>query len=484
MVQLTDRRGLAPGDPAMINARIERLPGIPLAFAARAMLALLYFFAFYDITVIGVALPTVATQFHLGTSGLNLPVTLNLVGYVVGAYVFSIAADKLGRRGALAITLSVLALGALLTAFSWDLVSLSIFRLIVGLGTGSLIAIGATYASELVPAARRGRLTQFNMVMAGIGLGAAPWIARPLMDNSTDGWRILLGLGTLAFVSIGLLRWFPESPRWLAAKGRTSEADAVMSSLEARFGDTLVPVDVASVETGQPALAKSKLPILDLLRPPYLNRMLVVVGFWLAWYFASYAVLGYEPTLLGREGLSEPNSQLFTAIGDSAFPIGAILTYCFIDKVDRRYAVAGITALFTLALVFFGIGGSNTLITIAAILFALTIVPGAAAGYTYTSEIFPTNARASAMAMGDGFGHIGGVFAPTIALAALASWGAHGTFWLLAGLGFIGFVIISLGARSATTGRELGEEDLAPTDSPVEVAPVSTPVSAGVTAGL
>ena len=320
MVQLTDRRGLAPGDPAMINARIERLPGIPLAFAARAMLALLYFFAFYDITVIGVALPTVATQFHLGTSGLNLPVTLNLVGYVVGAYVFSIAADKLGRRGALAITLSVLALGALLTAFSWDLVSLSIFRLIVGLGTGSLIAIGATYASELVPAARRGRLTQFNMVMAGIGLGAAPWIARPLMDNSTDGWRILLGLGTLAFVSIGLLRWFPESPRWLAAKGRTSEADAVMSSLEARFGDTLVPVDVASVETGQPALAKSKLPILDLLRPPYLNRMLVVVGFWLAWYFASYAVLGYEPTLLGREGLSEPNSQLFTAIGGQRVP--------------------------------------------------------------------------------------------------------------------------------------------------------------------
>ena len=482
MADLTDRPEFKPGEPAVINARIERLPGIPLGIAARVLLALLYFFAFYDITVIGVALPTVATQFHLSTGDLNLPVTLNLVGYVVGAYVFSIVADALGRRRALLITLSVLSLGALLTAFSWDLVSLSIFRMIVGLGTGSLISIGATYAAELVPAARRGRLTQFNMCMAGIGLGAAPWIAMPLMNNSSAGWRILLGLGALAILAVGLLRYFPESPRWLAARGRNDEADAVMTSLEARYATTLAPVDPALIDQARAPRRPSKLPLLDLLRPPYVSRMAVVVCFWLAWYFASYGVLGYEPTLLGHMGLSEPNSQLFTAIGDSAFPIGAVLTYLYIDRIDRRVAVAFISGLFTLALVLFGIGSSNTIITIAALLFALTIVPGAAAGYTYTSEIFPTNARASAMAMGDGFGHMGGVFAPTVTLAALSAWGGHGTFWLLAALGFVSFVVIAVGARGSTTGRDLGSVDLA--GDPPDVAAVAVPRAAGVSAKL
>ncbi len=441
---------------ADLNARIDRLPGFPLALPARILLALLYFFAFYDITVIGVTLPTIATRFHLTTGDLTLPVTLNLVGYVVGSYVFSTIADYIGRRLALMSTLGVLSVGALLTAFSWNLVSLSVFRFVVGIGTGALISLGATYAAELMPARIRGRLSQTNMFWAGVGLGAAPWIAMPLLPISGVGWRVLLGLGTLAVCAAFLVRYIPESPRWLAAHGYEDEARDVVEKMEARVRATtglaeLPPVPLLDVsETNVKGF-----PTLALFRPPYLGRLLVVLAFWLAWYLSSYAVLGYEPILLSKMGVSEPSSLLFTAIGDAAFPVGALLAYFFIDRIERRVAIAMITGVYTIALVLFAIGASDGLIIAAAIMFSLTIVPGAGAGYTYTSEIFPTDARASAMSIGDGFGHMGGVFAPTIAVAALAAWGGHGTFWLLAAFGFVSFAVISIGGMRVTTGRSL-----------------------------
>lgn len=439
-----------------LNARIDRLPGFPLPNAARVVLALLYFFAFYDITVIGVTLPTIAKNLDLTTGQLSFPVTANLIGYVVGSYVFSTLADYLGRRRALTLTLSVLSIGAVLTAFSWNVESLSAFRFVVGIGTGALIALGAAYVAEVMPARMRGRLSQANMFWAGVGLGAAPWIGLPLVAVGDVGWRILLALGTFAVVPIVLIRYLPESPRWLAATGRTDTAELVVQDMEARVMSKtgLAQLPAASIPSTSEVVG-SGFPTMALLRRPYLSRIVIVLVFWIAWYVASYAVLGYEPILLSKMGISEPHSILFTAIGDVAFPVGALLGYFFIDRIERRTALVVIAGAFTLALVLFAIGGNVGIIVVAGLLFALAIVPGAAAGYTYTSEIFPTCARASAMSIGDGFGHLGGVFAPTIALAALAAWGGHGTFWLLACFGFLSFAVISMGAIKATTGRSL-----------------------------
>jgi len=107
------------------------------------------------------------------------------------------------------------------------------------------------------------------------------------------------------------------------------------------------------------------------------------------------------------------------------------------------------------SLVLFAIGSNVGMIIAAGLLFSLLLVPGTAAGYTYTAEIFPTHARASAMSIGDGLGHLGGVLAPTVALAALAAWGGHGAFWLLAVFAFIAFAVITVGALRETTGRSL-----------------------------
>ena len=123
------------GDPALIadlNARIDRLPVWGVSVAAVVAVAFSWFFSFYDITSIGIALPVIAKQFHLAGAALALPISLNLFGYVVGAYVFGTVADYIGRKRTYQIILLILTVGAALTAVSWNGLSLALFRMLTG----------------------------------------------------------------------------------------------------------------------------------------------------------------------------------------------------------------------------------------------------------------------------------------------------------------------------------------------------------------
>ncbi len=416
---------------ALLNARVDRLPIWGISGTGKAVLALAYFFAFYDIIAIGVVLPTVAARFHLTGAALALPVTTNLFGYIVGAYGFGTLADYMGRKRALIGALGVLALGGLLTAFSWNDASLSVFRFITGIGTGAQISLCATLIAELSPASLRGRNLQRNIIWAGVGDAAAPFIGLAFLGISVIGWRLVLGFGVLAVIPIILAGGLPESPRWFILHHHATEAESVVSMMEShcvtRLGEPLpAPRPLPAEKPGQ------GFPTRELLRPPYLGRLLVALGYWVLTYVTVYGFLGYEPLLLGRMGLSAPQSLLYTALGDIAFPLGAALPLLLIKRMPRKYILFVSSLIFAAALAVLAISHTDIMVFLGAFFVALMILINSGIGYTYTSEIFPTRARASATSLSDGIGHIGGVVAPFIVIAALGAWGARGTFGMMA----------------------------------------------------
>ncbi|KAA9163326.1 MFS transporter [Amycolatopsis acidicola] len=451
---------------AGIGARIERLPVAPFRAQARVFLVVLYFFAFYDVSSMSVALPSVVREFGLTTAQAALPATLNLIGYIVGAYVFGSIADYLGRRRAMIGALGLLTVGGLLCGFATGITTLSAYRFVVGIAVGALIALLSTYVSETTPANARGRFTMINAFYGNIGLASTPWIGLAFIGAPAVGWRLLLGFGGIAGLVAVFARWLPESPRWLVLHGREAEADRVVSEME-RFAEQRTGRPLPPPGPGRAEVRTGRFPTLALLRKPYVQRMLIVLVFWIAWYISNYAVLGFAPTLLHSLGLSAATTLLFSGIGSIGYPLGSLAAAQVIERFHRKWVITGFLGVFVLGMLLQAVSHHPATIIIGTFLVSMGIGGGSGSAYTYTSEIFPTSVRASANSIGVGIGHIGGAIAPVITLSALSAWGSSGTYGLMAGITAVAAAAIVIGGLR-TTGIALNTVSGAPAGEPAE----------------
>jgi putative MFS transporter len=442
---------------ARVNARLDRLPSWGLRPVVYLVLGLCYLLAFYDIAVIGVALPRIVADLHLSGAQEALPITTNLVGYIVGAYLLGNVADALGRRRTLGLVVLVLAVAAVLTALSWDAVSLAAFRFLAGIGIGAQITLSATLIGEFAPASRRGRYLSLNIVWAAVGNIVPALLALPLLSGDVDtGWRVLFGLpGVIVFILL-LFRdhILPESPRWLAAHGELDRAESIVSGMEDRARRD-VGAELAPVVELPPEQETHGFPTAALFRGPFVGRLVVVLGFWFAFYFSIYAFLAYGTTLLGKLGVPLPNPVLATALGFVGGVAGACVQPLFIDRVERKYSVIGGLVVFALGFVVLALASGPVTVTVGSFLTSMGIFLAIIPAYAYTAEVFPTRARASAMGVADGLGHAGGAVQPFVVVPLLAAAGSRSVFWLLAAIS-LAALLVMLGALR-TSRRPLTE---------------------------
>lgn len=442
---------------AHVNERLDRLATWGLNPAVYAVLGLCYLLAFYDIAVIGVALPRITEDLHLIGSAEALPITTNLVGYIVGALLMGNVADALGRRRALGVVVVILAVAAVLTSLSWNAASLAGFRFLAGVGIGAQITLSATLIGELAPARRRGRYLALNIVWAAVGNIVPALLAIPLLSTAGDtGWRVLFALPAVIVFTLVLFRdgILPESPRWLAAHDELDRAEQIVSRMEdsATRRTGIEPGPLSELPGEEPTTA---FPTAALFRAPFRNRLVTVFGFWFVLYMAIYGFLAYDTTLIRKLDVPVPNAVLMTAIGFVGGVAGAVLQPLVIDRIERKYGVMGGLVVFGLGFALLAVATGPVLITLGGFLASmgifLTIIPA----YAYTAEVFPTRARASAMGIGDGLGHAGGAVQPFIVVPLLAASGSRSVFWLLAAITVVALLIMISGLR--TSSRPLTE---------------------------
>jgi putative MFS transporter len=423
-----------------------------------------YFFSYYDITAMGVTLPSVVKDFNVSAGQAGIAITGNLLCYIVGAYCLGTLADYIGRRRALMLCVGVLTAGGLLTALSWNLVSLTVFRCITGFGTGAQIALAATWISEMSSKTTRGRNLGRSAILGGFGFLVPALIAFPLVSTPQVGWRVVFGVGALVAVLFVVLnkRWFPESPRWLAIHGRQEEAEEIVAAMEQRaqhrapHATIEEPVEAAPPQAAPaveaPAPGRRRFPTLDLIRG-YPGRLGFVFGWYFLAYLFVYAYLSYETTLLGEMGISLPNGLLYTTLGLIGFPIGAIIQSLLTDRIERKYVICFGLLVQLIGVLLIVLGGTPATVIVGGMLVGIGDFPAFVTGYTYASELFPTRARGSAMALCDGLGHLGGAVQPFIVGALLAGYGAESVFWFIAAIcALAAVVMLSLGQRTKGFG--------------------------------
>lgn len=161
-------------------------------------------------------------------------VSVYAIGGFIGTFVCIWLGDILGRRRVIMIGAVVQVIGAILNACAYSLAQLVVCRLLIGIGTGALLATIPLWQSEISPACKRGAHVATKGIFSGLGCAMALFLDFGLsFTNGSVAWRLPAAFPIILSMTVfGFIIFLPESPRWLVRKGRTTEAQATLATLE------------------------------------------------------------------------------------------------------------------------------------------------------------------------------------------------------------------------------------------------------------
>ncbi|HQU01589.1 MAG TPA: MFS transporter, partial [Acetobacteraceae bacterium] len=271
-------------------------------------------------------------------AGFGTFVFATFAGLWFGVVLFGQAADKFGRRVVFTWSLIWYVVCTAIMAFQQTGEMLNIWRFIAGLGFGVQLVTIDTYVSELIPRAERGRafsINQFITFCAVPFTALLAWRLVPIKPLGLDGWRWVVLVGSVGAAAVWvLIRFIPESPRWLALQGRQAEAEAIMADIERR----VMAEHQIALPAPQPAApeAEGKGRLVEIFAPAYLSRTIMLSIFNMAQVIGFYGFAAWVPTLLIARGITITHSLEYSFIIAIANPVGPLLGTLFADRVERK----------------------------------------------------------------------------------------------------------------------------------------------------
>lgn len=174
-------------------------------------------FDFYDLILFTFLIIPIGQELHLSNLMLSYALSASIIAAAVGGVLFGVLSDKYGRKIVLQLTIIIYSIGTVLCAFSTNLETLILFRIITGLGVGGEWATGQTYVNETFPAKLRGRFGAFLQTGNPVGLILASLVGGFLLP--VIGWRASFLISVLPAILVILIRrQIPESDLWLQKK--------------------------------------------------------------------------------------------------------------------------------------------------------------------------------------------------------------------------------------------------------------------------
>ena len=429
---------------AELVARLERIPVTRRLLLIRIIIGSATFFDAYTVLVIAFAMPSLVEEWSLTPAWVGFILSAGYLGQLIGAVMFGWVAEKIGRLPTLLITILLFVSMDVACLFAWSGASMLIFRFFQGIGTGGEVPVASAYINEFIGAKKRGRFFLLYELIFPIGLlfaGLAGYFLVPLY-----GWRALFIVGLVPAVLMIPMRIFmPESPRWLASKGRIEKADKVVSMLEreaVKEGKTLPEPVVRPIDPKATARSDWR----ELFRGIYLKRTLMIWALWITVYMVNNGLVTWLPTLY-RQVFKLPleTSLLYGWITSAVGVVASLLCALYIDKVGRKRWYAAAFFLATVPLVVLTALGATTatqVVILAPIAYAI-LQTVAFSLYLYSAELYPTRLRAVGTGFGSAWLRAGSSIGPVLVGFIVAGVGIRYVFLAFAAIALIGGLVIT-----------------------------------------
>ena len=430
----------------------------------------------YDWVVIGGAKPFYELFFDISQSPAlqGWAMSSALLGCLLGAVASGMFSDRYGRKALLIFSAFLYTLSALCTGAAHQYQTFILYRILGGIGIGLTSNLSPIYIAEVAPASIRGKFVSLNQLTIVIGIllaQLANWqIAEPVAPGATDGeilaswngqmaWRWMFWAETIPAALFFLLIFFvPESPRWLAKRGKVTKVETILARIGGAEYARREHANIRETLAGETA----KVQFRQLFEPGIKKVLLigVVIAAFQQWCGIN-VIFNYAEEVFEAAGYGVSDilfNIVVTGSVNLAFTFVAIYT---VDKLGRRalmlLGAGGLAAIYTLigAAYYFQISGAMLLllVVLAIACYAMSLAP---VTWVVLSEIFPNRIRGAAMAVATVSLWLAS-FLLTYTFPLLNSaFGASGTFWLY-GIICLGGLLFIYRTLPETKGKSLEE---------------------------
>ncbi|MBZ4226416.1 MFS transporter [Bacillus wiedmannii] len=373
-----------------------------------------------DVGMLSFVMVALQKDWGLSTQEMGWIGSINSIGMAVGALVFGILSDKIGRKSVFIITLLLFSIGSGLTALTTTLAMFLVLRFLIGMGLGGELPVASTLVSESVEAHERGKI-----VVLLESFWAGGWLIAALISYFVIpkyGWEVAMVLSAVPALYALYLRWnLPDSPRFQKAEKRPSVIE-----------------NVKSVWSGE-----------------YCKATIMLWILWFSVVFSYYGMFLWLPSVMVLKGFSLIKSFQYVLIMTLAQLPGYFTAAWFIERLGRKFVLVTYLIGTACSAYLFGVAESLTVLIVAGMLLSFFNLGAWGALYAYTPEQYPTVIRGTGAGMAAAFGRIGGILGPLLVGYLVASQASLSLiFTIFCGSILIGVVaVIVLGQE--TKQREL-----------------------------
>ncbi|KAK1423683.1 hypothetical protein QVD17_18990 [Tagetes erecta] len=381
------------------------------------------------------------------------------IGAMVGAIMSGKIADQLGRKWTMGVSQVFCLLGWLAILYSQVSWLLDAGRLFIGYGIGVTSYVVPVYTAEITPKNLRGAFTNVNQLMISIGISVM-WLVGIVLP-----WRTLALIGTIpCLLQVLGLFFIPESPRWLAKKGRWKDAESALQKLRGKNAEIFEEASEIREYT-ETLLQFSETGVFDLFQPEYTRSLIVAVGLMALQQFGGVnAIAFYANSIFISAGFSSSIGSIALVVVQIPF---ALLGVLLMDVSGRRPLLMVSAAGTCLGCVFVGISfllqdlqvykGLSPILALVGILIFKGLFSMGMGGIPWVimSEILPINIKSSAGSLVTVVSWFGS-WVVTYFFNFLMQCSTEGTFFLFSGVCCLTIMFIAK-LVPETKGRTLEE---------------------------